>query len=541
MRNSQNKKKLCLMIFIFQLMIGNLGFAKVGEVLKVLDSPGQFPTGLTFDGFYLWVADRKTDQLYQLDPNTGKQIKKLPAPGYSPTGLAWDGSHLWTIDDKENYLYRINVQNGVAERIIEAYTRNPKDIAWDGKVLWIADDKLHIILSIDTEDGMMISNFPAPSDNPDGLTFDGKYLWITDRGNNKIYRVVPQTGQVIAVLNSPEAYPRGLAWANGTLWNVDYQSDNIYQIKIDDSAFLSQLEPKNQLLENTFDFRNYGPGEVTSLDVYIAIPENRDNQQLLEPVSFEPKATDILTDQWGQKVAHFHINSLASGKLFRATMSVKAKIFSIEYYLDPDKVGGLEDISKEITEKYLIDGKKLMIHDPFMQNLARQIVGEERNPYWIARKIYDYLIDHLSYNLKPVGGWNTAPTVLKRGTASCSEYSFSFIALCRAVGLPARYVGTISLRGDDASYDEVFHRWCEVYLPNYGWIPFDANKGDKTSPADQAAGIGDVDCRYVITTTSGGDSKYLDWTYNFNYRWQSAGKCRVYSEQYGEWQPLKEK
>ena len=434
-------------------------------------------------------------------------------------------------------LYRINIKTGEAERIIEAYTNNPKDICWDGNLLWIVDDKLDLILSIDPEDGMMISNFPAPSGYPDGITFDGKYLWISDRGKDMLYRVDQSSGQVIGALHSPAKHSRGLAWDGATLWNVDYQSDKIYQVKVDDKEYLQRRDPKIQQLENYFDFRNYGPGEVTSLDVYIAIPENRDNQDILEPITFEPKPDNILTDQWGQKVAHFQVKSLQSGKFFRAIMTVKAKIWSIEYYIDPDKVGSLEQIPKAVKKQYLADGKKLMVSDPYIQKLSKKIVGDEKNPYWIARGIFNYLTKTLSYNLKPVGGWNTAPTVLKRGTASCSEYSFSFIALCRAAGLPARYVGAISLRGDDASLDQVFHRWCEIYLPNYGWIPFDANKGDKVRPADQAAGIGDVDCRYIITTTSGGGSEYMDWTYNFNYHWTSKGKARVYSEHYGEWQP----
>ncbi len=536
--SKKNLKILFVILFIGFSYV--FSFAKVGDVIKSFKTPGNFPTGLAFDGKYLWIADRKTDMLYQIDPETGAQKNKITAPGYSPTGLAWDGTHLWCVDDKEGYLYRINVETGEAERVIEAYTRNPKDICWDGELLWVVDDRLDILMSVDPEDGMMITNHDAPSGSPDGLTFDGKFLWVADRGQDMIYRVDPENGFVVAAVHSPDQYPRGLAWDGETLWNVDYQADKIYQIKIDDDQYLSKYNPKSQKLENTFDFRNYGPGLVTSLDIYIAIPENRDNQELLAPVTFDPEPTDILTDKWGQRVAHYKLDNLESGKMFRAVMTVKAKIWDIEYFIDPDEVGALDDIPKSITDKYLANGKKLMINDPFIQKTAKQIVGDEDNPYWIARKVFQYLTDRLSYNLKPVGGWNTALTVLKRGTASCSEYSFSLISLCRAVGLPARYVGAISLRGDDASLDDVFHRWCEVYLPNYGWIPFDANKGDKNSPAGQATGIGDIDCRYIVTTTSGGDSEFMDWTYNFNYRWTSKGKCRVYSEHYGEWQPLEE-
>lgn len=526
-----------LFLFAVGCIFGN-GYAFVGEVIQSFKAPGSHATGLAFDGKALWVADRKSDILYQINTQNGNVIRTLPAPGYSPTGLAWDGTHLWTIDDKERFLYRINTETGVAERVIEAYTNNPKDICWDGKLLWVVDDKLDLVLSLDPEDGMMISNFPAPSANPDGLAFDGTYLWVTDRGSDMIYRVDQSSGMVIGTIHAPDQYSRGLAWDGQNLWNVDYQSDKIYKIRIDDKDYLTKFDPKKQMLENTVDFRNYGPGTVTSLDVYFAIPENRDNQELLEPVSFEPKPDKILTDQWGQKVAHYNIKNLMSGDFFRATMTVKANMWAIEYYIDPDKVGSIEEIPDDVRQSYLADGKKLQVIDPFIQELARKIVGDEKNPYWIARKIFNYLIDNLTYNLKPVGGWNTAPTVLKRGTASCSEYSFSFIALCRAVGLPARYVGTISLRGDDASLDEVYHRWCEIYLPNYGWIPFDANKGDKSRPADQATGIGNIACRYIITTTSGGGSEYMDWTYNFNFHWKSKDKCRIYTEQYGEWSPL---
>jgi hypothetical protein len=167
---------------------------------------------------------------------------------------------------------------------------------------------------------------------------------------------------------------------------------------------------------------------------------------------------------------------------------------------------------------------------------VKKIVGEEENPYWIARKIFDYVRLNMEYKLE--GGWNVAPYVLERGTGSCSEYTFSFIALCRAAGLPARYVGAVVVRGDDASLDEVFHRWPEVYLPNYGWIPIDPQGGDKELPRNRILNIGHLSNRFLITTQGGGDSEYLGWYYNSNEKYVTDPQVEVNIENFGDWNPI---
>jgi len=61
-------------------------------------------------------------------------------------------------------------------------------------------------------------------------------------------------------------------------------------------------------------------------------------------------------------------------------------------------------------------------------------------------------------------------SVLKRGSGSCSEYSFVMIAMLRAAGIPARYAGSVVIRGDDASRDDVsIDGWKHTFLHLVGF------------------------------------------------------------------------
>ncbi|PWB74448.1 transglutaminase, partial [candidate division GN15 bacterium] len=319
------------------------------------------------------------------------------------------------------------------------------------------------------------------------------------------------------------------------LWVADYQSDRCYKLVIDDGVQFSQKDKRMENLEYVHQVRNFGPDTVTTLQVYLAVPQSLNSQTLVGNPQFTPAPAQITTDKWGQKIARFEFKNIASGQVTSVTMNVRVGLQRLRYYVFPEKVGKLTDIPADTSKKYLIDDVKFQFTSPVIQEAVKTAVGSETNPYWIARKIFSYVNDKLFY--ERVGGWNTAPTVLQRGNGSCSEYTFVYIAMCRAAGLPARYVGAVTHRGDDASWDDVFHRWVEVFLPNYGWIPIDPSGGDQPTPQGQAAYIGNIDNRFLITTCSGGGSEYLDWSYNANERWISKGKCKIAVENFGEWTP----
>ncbi len=532
------------------LFLGALAFvlsleAYPGKVVKMFSAPGNFSTGLTFDGKYLWLADRQTDLLYQINPDNGKVVKTLSAPGYWVVGLAWDGNYLWAVDERNGIpkgdeyfngkLYKIDPKTGTVLRTVELPFKKPQDIAWDGHYFWTVDAATRKLIMFDPSDGTTIKEFTAPSPYCTGLTFDGEYLWITDHIRNELYMVDPDNGNVLIITSTPDEFARGLAFDGKYLWIDDSQSDKIYKVVRKDNDRLIKTNERRALLTFNNDAMDYGPGKVKSFDFFIAIPENRDNQQIIGDIQFEPQPAEILTDQWGQKVARFHYENIGPGQQVHAVMKVKAYMYDVNYFIWPDKVGTLKDIP-ESAKKYLQDGNKFDYHNPIIQHAVKEAVGNEQNVYWIVRDIFDYVRKHLYY--ERVGGWNTAPTVLARGNGSCSEYSFVFIAMCRAAGVPARYVGSIAERGEKASMDEVYHRWVEVYMPGYGWIPVDPSGGDRDLPADQARYIGHLSNRFLITTQGGGNSKYLEWTYNSNVRYVTEPKTFVTTEAYGDWQPI---
>jgi len=544
MRYLEQKIIIISLLILFFLPVVIFGFT--GQVVESYDTPGSFPTGLTFDGQHIWLADRKTKKIYCIDPNNGKVIRSIQAPAYWPMGLAWDGEYLWNADVKgglplsENYngkIYKISRKDGTILKTVNAPSEMPRGLTWDGKYLWCLDNHSDKIIQFSTADGTTIKSFKSPAGEPRGLTFDGKYLWVSDRIRDEIYMIDPETESVVLIADAPGPFTRGLCFDGKYLWAVDSQNDKLYKLKINDKEKFKKYNPHKSIVTYTYQITNFGPGQVKSLDVQLAVPLNRVNQTITGNIEYTPDYTDIITDRWGQKTAHFHLENLKSGVAKNIEMITKVTTYDVRYFIYPEQVGTLNDIPDKIKNKYLENNEKYQINSPVIQDAVKKAIGNEKNPYWIARKIYNYLIDNMYYEM--LGGWNTAPTVLERGNGSCSEYSFVYIAMCRAAAIPARYVGTVAIRGDEASMDDVFHRWVEIYIPDYGWIPVDPSGGDRKLPRNQARCFGTISNRFLITTESGGASKTMGWSYNSNEEWTTEPKTNIVMEYFADWQPVK--
>ncbi len=88
-----------------------------------------------------------------------------------------------------------------------------------------------------------------------------------------------------------------------------------------------------------------------------------------------------------------------------------------------------------------------------------------------VQSIVDWVNDYLSYEPGTTGPSTTACDVLITRTGVCRDYAHLCITLCRALGIPARYVAGYAkdLQPPD------FHGFFEAYLGN-AWFLFDATK-----------------------------------------------------------------
>ena len=87
----------------------------------------------------------------------------------------------------------------------------------------------------------------------------------------------------------------------------------------------------------------------------------------------------------------------------------------------------------------------------------------------------------LSYSRRDAPGIQTPAETLACGGGSCRDYAGFFVALCRQLGLAARFVSGYLHEAPDPSLSNpspaTMHAWAEVYLPGAGWRGLDPTRG----------------------------------------------------------------
>jgi transglutaminase-like putative cysteine protease len=113
--------------------------------------------------------------------------------------------------------------------------------------------------------------------------------------------------------------------------------------------------------------------------------------------------------------------------------------------------------------------------NPVMATVARELRSEsEQDVLGFLHALMTQVSEHMTFDEDPTTSGTSAVEAfgLKRGV--CQDYAHIFIACARSGGVPARFVSGHFLRSDGRVNQPAGHAWAEAFVPNLGWVGFDA-------------------------------------------------------------------
>jgi tetratricopeptide (TPR) repeat protein len=217
---------------------------------------------------------------------------------------------------------------------------------------------------------------------------------------------------------------------------------------------------------------NDGPGTITQIDVWIPVMHAYQSYQLVDSWSSNPKPLEIIEDESKNKLAHIRLKeTIAPGENAAIRIRCKVQIYAVS--CNPvTSTCGKYDKDAELYKKYTAPEKHIESDNQKIKEKAAEIAGDTNDPYAAAKKIYEFVLSHMSY--VRFDRCRGALYALEEKKGDCTEFSDLFVALCRARGIPARSVHGFTYK---SSGIDQLHDWAEVYIPDGGWIPVDATWG----------------------------------------------------------------
>jgi len=183
-----------------------------------------------------------------------------------------------------------------------------------------------------------------------------------------------------------------------------------------------------------------------------------------------PGEQQILQEgEYGNKVLFLTLGPQDSGK----TVELRYNVERLEK--------GVYEEQTPLLAKYL-HPERLVPDNETFHSIAEEVVEGKKGDLVRARALYDHVIDRMRY-MKYGSGWGKGDAVYAcdARTGNCTDFHSYFIALSRAVGIPARFAigASIPSARNDGGIDG-YHCWAEFYTEGRWW-PVDISEGDKCS------------------------------------------------------------
>jgi hypothetical protein len=232
------------------------------------------------------------------------------------------------------------------------------------------------------------------------------------------------------------------------------------------------------------------PGAVVR--AWLPFPQEYRQQKDVKLIRSDPPATKIASESAPQRTVYFEqtIADVAKPPHFEIDVEFLTSAYCPK--LDPAKAQPY-DVKGAVYREYTAERPPHILFTPEAKELAHTIVGDETNPLEKARRIFRWISKNVPWCAEQE--YSIIPSLSAKGLTArrgdCGVQGTSFITLCRAAGVPARWQSGWQLKPGELN----MHDWAEIYIEPWGWLPADASWGvmKSSDPAVQDFFCGHID------------------------------------------------
>ena len=214
---------------------------------------------------------------------------------------------------------------------------------------------------------------------------------------------------------------------------------------------LTAASRASYLVSQTFRYEYSEPIRDLNHRLVVIPPERFGDQRRLwhdVSVASDGATLERRTDRFGNVVVHAFAPRVADTIEFVADVSVERR--AAQPHRIPDGWP---------AERYLLEPTTLTAADDRIISAAEDLAGSADWGLALADRINDWVYQSMTYRHEVTGIRTTAAEALAIGAGVCQDFAHVMLAVCRACGLPSRYVSG-HLLGQGGT-----HAWVEVLLP----------------------------------------------------------------------------
>jgi transglutaminase-like putative cysteine protease len=173
---------------------------------------------------------------------------------------------------------------------------------------------------------------------------------------------------------------------------------------------------------------------------------------------------------------------------------------------------------------YLRETSYTVCSGPIRAYASRFRSKVSRNRIEALHEIMLAIADDVAYTKGETHVHTTGAEALEQGSGVCQDHAHIFCAVCRSLGIPARYVSGYLSHGAGDEAHASSHAWADAYVEDLGWVSFDPSNrtGATQSYIRIATGLDYGEAGPIRGVRSGGGVETMTYSVMFPSQQQQA-------------------